>query len=556
MKDKIKKVLKDTDFIYYFCIVVVACILSIPILNKNLDIYFDDGIQHVARSYGTLKSFLNQGLHANIISEFTNGFGYSWNLFYGPLSTYGIILFNLICGSFTSAYKIFNFVCLILSGIFMYKLMISITKNSNTSLLAASIYLTFPYHLTDWYLRNAIGEFISFVFIPLVFLGLYNLFNTEENHYYLSFGAIGIILTHNICTAITCIFAAIYTIIHFRNLKETKVKQGLILNFIFIVTITSFFWAPMLETKFSADYQVYEKDAMSTRETVVENALSIKELFVTENNKLYVFELGIHVIIMLCFSGLTYKSLKEDLKKQYLFCLITGLFCVIMSTKIWPWKWMPEAALIIQFPWRMLAFAGFFLSIVCSMNMSVVLRKFQFKDTIIISIICILYVAAFKNYIPQTKSVAPIEELKLGVMSGREIEVVAGTAKAEYLPKTAFKNRFYIATRENATYVLSGKAIIENEEKDGANYKAKIRTVEERTIFELPYIYYPGYEVTADGILIENFETENGFLGIVLEENENVHLEVSYSGTKIMKITTLISTLGTILFSIYVWKKH
>lgn len=189
MIDKIKRVVKETDFIYYVCIVVIACILSCPIFFLDINVYNDDGIQHIARAFGTLQSLKEQGLFPNIISGFTNNFGYSWNLFYGPLSTYGIILINVLCNSFFNAYKILNFICLMLSGIFMYRFMISITKNSNTSLLAAAIYLTFPYHLTDWYVRNALGEFMSFMFVPLVFLGLYQLFNTEENHYYLTFGA-------------------------------------------------------------------------------------------------------------------------------------------------------------------------------------------------------------------------------------------------------------------------------------------------------------------------------------------------------------------------------
>ena len=92
--------------------------------------------------------------------------------------------------------------------------------------------------------------------------------------------------------------------------------------------------------------------------------------------------------------------------------------------------------------------------------------------------------------------------------------------------------------------------------KNGTSYKAKIQTVEEKTLFELPYIYYPGYQVTADGVVIENFETENGFLGIILDENEAIELEVKYSGTIIMKISLFVSLIGLIAFSVYVWKKH
>ena len=53
-----------------------------------------------------------------------------------------------------------------------------------------------------------------------------------------------------------------------------------------------------------------------------------------------------------------------------------------------------------------------------------------------------------------------IERFDLGNVSGREYETVAGIAKAEYLPVNAYKNRFYVASREKAIYVLKGKAII------------------------------------------------------------------------------------------------
>lgn len=556
MKEKLVKISKNKDFINRMIIVFVALILALPMCSSKLNVYFDDGIQHIARAYGTFQSIKEQGLYPNIISSFTNNFGYSWNLFYGSLSTFGIILINLICHSYITSYKIFTFIVLIFSGIFMYKFVFAVTQNKNTALLSGIIYLTFPYHLTDLYTRNALGEFVSFIFIPLVFLGLYNLLNNTENHYYLTFGAAGLILTHNLSTLITAFFAIIYLIMHYKSLKETRVKQALILNIVFIVLITAFFWAPFLETKFSADYQVYEKDAMASSKSVSSYALLIPQLFATNPNNTYTFELGIHIIVMLCFSVMTIKLLDYKLKKQYIFALISGIISLVMATNIFPWKIMPSIILMIQFPWRMLAFVGFFASFICAVNMSVVIKKFNIRDVLIIGAISTIYVCALNGFVPYTDNIYDIDSYELGIMTGKEVEVVAGTGKAEYLPKKAFDNRFYIATREDVIYVLSGKAIIEDEEKNGTSYKAKIRTIEEETVFELPYIYYPGYEVLADGMIIENFETDNGFLGIKLDKNDTVQLEVKYTGTKVMMGSMFISIVGIITFGIYVWKKH
>ena len=57
----------------------------------------------------------------------------------------------------------------------MYSFSKKLTKNKLIATLIAILYMLMPYHLTDMYIRNAIGEFLSYIFVPLVFLGLYNL---------------------------------------------------------------------------------------------------------------------------------------------------------------------------------------------------------------------------------------------------------------------------------------------------------------------------------------------------------------------------------------------
>lgn len=551
-----EKVLKHRKLLDILVIVLVGIFLCIPLLNKTTDVYTDDGVQHIARAYGTFLSFKNN-FNSNVISSFANNFGYSWNLFYGPLSTYGIIAAYYLCSNFLNAYKLFVFLCLVLSGMTMYKLVLNLSKSNNTALLASILYITFPYHLTDLYIRNALGEYVSFIFIPLVFLGLYNLFYTTEKNYYLTIGAVGLILTHNISTVIVAFFSLLYLGLNFGKLKETSVKKGLIINIIFILAISSFFWIPLIEAKFSTDYQVYEKGMMATPENTAGHGLKITQLFVTQNDGSYVFELGPHILIMLALSIMAFRMIKTDIKETYGFFLIVSVLSLWMSTKYFPWKFLPEELCLIQFPWRMLMISGFSLSIVCAINMNTIIKRFNIKDVCFISLISIFYTTAFTGYILHDENISNIENWKLGYISGKEDETVPGTAKAEYLPKKAYENRFYIATREDAIYVLEGKSIIEEEYKDGGHLTANLKTLDaEYTIFELPYIYYPGYDIRLDGMVTDYFETQNGFVGIVMGAEDSVKLEVNYTGTKAMKYSLLISIISGICFLIYVWKKR
>lgn len=552
-----EKLLKNRNLIDILILILIGCFLGIPLVNSKLNVYVDDGIQHIARAYGTYLSFKENLFFPNIISSFTNNFGYSWNLFYGPLSTYGIIIFKFISSNFLVAYKLFVLMVLILSGCLMHKFVLNFTRNNNVALLAGILYMTFPYHLTDLYIRNALGEFVSFVFIPLVFLGLYNLLYTSANNYYLAIGTIGLILTHNISTVVVAFFAFLYLGLNFEKLNKTSVKKGILINAIFIFAVTSFYWVPLIETKFTTNYQVYEDGMMSTSESTANNGLKITQLFVTKKDGSFVFELGPHIIIMLALSIMAIRRMKDDIKETYGFFLISGLFSLWMSTKYFPWKFLPEEMSIVQFPWRLLMMASFFLSIVCAINVFTIIKKFNYKDVIVISLVGVLYTVAFIGYISYDENIKDITNIVLGKISGKEIETVAGTAKAEYLPVKAYNNRFYVATRDDFINVLEGKAIIENENKNGSYYKANIKTLEaDYTIFELPYIYYPGYEVRLDGMVTSTFETENGFVGIIMGKDDTAELEVNYKGTKAMKISLCISFISFATLCIYIWKKH
>lgn len=182
-----KKVLKNSKYI--LIILTASIIISIPLLKSNIDIYFDDGIQHISRAYETYLELQNKN-NPKILSNLTNGFGYSWDLFYGPLSTILILIANLIISTFINSYKLVLFIGILLSGITMYKFGSQLTKSKTVGTIAGVLYMTMPYHLNDMYIRNALGEFLSYIFIPLVFLGIYKLFNKEKGEWTLTLGAV------------------------------------------------------------------------------------------------------------------------------------------------------------------------------------------------------------------------------------------------------------------------------------------------------------------------------------------------------------------------------
>ena len=541
MKEKLKIIL------YYIIIIVVAAILCIPLLNKNADIYFDDGIQHISRAYST-KLSIDNGESTKVLFNLTNGYGYSWDLFYGPLSTMGLLIINWIMSSWINAYKLLLFICLFLSGFSMFKFVFRITEDRNVAGLASVLYMSMPYHLTDMYIRNALGEYISFIFVPLVFLGLYNIFHKDNKDYWLILGAVGLILTHNLMTILTVIFAFIYLIIYLPVLKDKEIRNKIIFNLVFILFLTAFFWLPMLESTIYTNYKAYEPEGMTTQKRLLSYALETKELFVTEKDKTYVFEIGPHIWIMLCFAIPVLKVLDKQYKKEYILFFFLSLFCMFASTKYFPWKYLDDSFYIIQFPWRLLAFANMFLAVVCSINMGIIIKKYGFKDFIILSVITIIYIASLKDFVPTTEIVKNVKDFNVGVISGREEENVVGIAKGEYLPSLADDSRFYIAARENTVLVIDGNGEVTNVKKNGAHLTCEITTLENNTVYEFPYIYYPGYTITIDGHKIGYFESENGLVAIGLNKSVKYDVEIEFTETTLTKMSNVFSIISLIAY--------
>ena len=208
MKKTIEKIIntvKSKKYIHYILIIIVGLLISIPLFWIQLR-YTDDGSIHLLRLIGLDKAFEN-GNFPLVFPYFCNNWGYSMTAFYPPIVGYVPYVLGLISGAFHVGMKLFASLTFILSGIFMYNFINEVTKKKAIAFFATIMYMVFPYRFEEVYNRFAIGEFTSFVFIPIVFQGLYNLLHGDKKrHYYIAIGATGLILSHTISTLYTAIF--------------------------------------------------------------------------------------------------------------------------------------------------------------------------------------------------------------------------------------------------------------------------------------------------------------------------------------------------------------
>jgi uncharacterized membrane protein YfhO len=126
-----------------------------------------------------------------------------------------------------------------------------------------------------------------------------------------------------------------------------------------------------------------------------------------------------------------------------------------------------------------------------------------------------------------------------------------GTGFSEYLPievdKEYIKERKDIVTSNNdIKYDLKRyKNILEINFKNNDN----------NTYIELPLIYYKGYTAKIEKSNLKVYKTNNGLVGVIINDINRGTIKVKYEGTILSKVTKVISLISSILFLIYVIKK-
>lgn len=542
MKNLIKYC-REKEIINYILIIIASIIISIPLANKSLNIYRDDGIQHICRIIGTEQTLADKQFLPMIMSNLCNNFGYSWNIFYSPLTAYMSVMFRIFNFSYVNCLKLCMFVIVLLSGLTMYKLTFRITKNKKLATLASIIYILAPYRITDMYTRTALAELASFIFIPIVFEGLYIIVNEEKKSYKLALGAAGLILTHQVIAMYTAIICFVYLIVFFKKLKSKTVLKNIGVNLLFCILMTSFYWVGLLQHYFSTSYEVFVPGRMEREEVLIFYKAKFSQLFITSSEQTMIYAIGLLSVIGLVLTPIAYKKIPEEYKKTYMFFLITGVILIGMTLSIFPFEKLPQALTMLQFTFRLFTFTSFFFAFVVATNFAILIKNFKTLDIVVLLTISILLLVPYKSKLDfnlKDNEERLINGVRITENTGR---VHAGMASMEYLPTKAFKNLKYIANRKDEVIVLdNNEAVISDYTKQASNMNCKISNINKETTIELPYIYYLGYRVYADGQEIKYTESDNGFIQINIAKDSQI--KVKYLGTNEMLISYAVSIIS------------
>jgi len=222
VKEKIYKIIP-------YLLIFIASIFGNIVLFHDGFPFGDDIAFHFSNIYDMYLD-LKEGSISPISDLLASGLGFGKNLFYSPLvhlTTVVIaILFEPFGMTLLGALKLNLFLSVFLSGIIMYRFGMHISKNKRIpSLIAAFVFVLYPYRTFDMICRVALAEAYSFLFMPLFFMGLYDFVHIGDRGFSRSISCLEIILggsllflTHNITAIYSYFFGVIYLFFHIKKI--------------------------------------------------------------------------------------------------------------------------------------------------------------------------------------------------------------------------------------------------------------------------------------------------------------------------------------------------
>ena len=526
-------------YIFPILLLMLALIPIISLFHPGLP-WTHDGQDHVVRIANFYQNLTEGNFLPRWGANLNWGYGHPILEFLYPLPSYIASIFHFAGFSLVDSTKIVFGLGMFLSLFFMY-LWLSQFTSKYSALFGAVLYTYAPYRFVEVYVRGDIGENLAFPFIPLVLYFLYKLYKKNDYKFTILGGAslALLILSHN---AISLMFVPFIIVYCLYLVWLSKFNKYLILNTLFIIligfTLSMFFWLPaLLEGKYTLRNIV-------TKGGYLNNFLPFANLIYGKwsygISGQFTVQFGLFQWIVLIATPFTINIFRKNKEKLYLtlilivFCLLSVFLMLPVSNLVWSKIMLLQN---FQFPWRFLAIIVFSTSVLGALLLEALPKKFNLKISILF-ILIILIISSF-YWRPRAYLYKPVS-FYTGIYNGT-------TDTGESAP--IWSVRFMEKRPKAHLEVIDGDAKIKELDRKSTYRKYQVQ-VNKNTLFAENTLYFPGWEIKANGKPLEiEFQnmTYRGVMLFNLSKGDYI-IEARYKETKLRAIADAISVI--VLFNI------
>lgn len=553
--------------IYLFLVLLFVIPVIFPLFNSGFYPMHDD--EQVGRLYD-LSQALSQGhIPPRLSPNLGFGYGYPFFNFYPPLVYYISVLFVFLGFGYILSIKIMIALGFFLAALAMYEFSKEFFGKLG-GFTSAILYTYAPYHSVDVYVRGALPEFWTFVFLPFLFLFYYKLYKTNHSKFVVITALLssGIILTHNLIAMATSIFLGLFLLLLlFQSKKKILFLIQSFISILLALVITSYFWIPSYFEKQYTMIDLLTSELANYNQHFVyirqfwDSAWGYGGSIFGLNDGLS-FQVGkVHILLVLLvvpFGLNLYSKYKRIIQIVFLFVIMffVSLFMQTFYSKI-VWDYV-QPLWYMQFPWRFLVFSVFTSSFLAGSMF--LLSISQTKKIILSFIIVVLTFSMNINYFKPEKYL--LSKTDNDYTNLETLRYDTSKLAAEYTPKGIITRK----TDINTTVVAIDKDHIAKSSFEVVSGNMRVKVLKDKVytkefdvfvlqkgIFKINTYSFPGWEVFVNNKEIL-YEDNNPFklITIVLKPG-NYIIKSFFSDTIYRIIGNSLSIIGFLSILVYLF---
>lgn len=527
-------------FLHLLPILLSSIFLTFPFFRET---YFPthDGEWAIVRLGAMHRALIDHHFPVRWTGNQNFGFGYPLFEFTYPFPYYLGEIFNLGGLSLISSVKMVFVLSVLVSGISMFFLAREFFGNFG-GLLSSIFFIFAPYRIVNLYVRGSLGESLSLVFFPLLFLLLVKIYKKPNSFYVVLFSLLfGILLlTHNITALVFApLLIAFSLFLLLKHKNKTLLAKNLLIGFSLGILLASFFLIPALT----------EKKYIALSETRISD---IKEHFVSLDKLVLPYwnygaygtkgsfspQLGwVHLIALFVSFVVLYLIRKKKYVFQTPLFFLTSLFILIflmLPQSLFFWEKVPLFS-DVDFPWRLLTPVIFLISFPLG---ALSLNRYTSLLGLVLLVLVVLVNISYatpRKYINTNDAYYFTNE-------------ATTTSKDELMP--IWVSEKPTKRSESKIEILDGNAkIINIIQSNSVKTKFEIEA-DSRSKLRLNTIYFPGWEIKNNGKPI-NFTYANslGVMEFTLPKGNHI-IEARFTETPLRISANILSliSLAVIVF--------
>lgn len=553
--------MKNVYPLFRFVVAVVISLGAIrPLLSPGLFPMHDD--VQPARVIAMSRALGEGQFPVRWVSDLGYGYGYPIFNFYAPLPYYVGGAVNLATGDVLLATKAMMALGMLLAAVSMYALA-SLFLPYWGVLVAVVLYMYAPYHGVQLYVRGAVGELWAYGFLPFILAGVVLLVRGKRQGLFVgAAGLAGLVLSHTIMGYLAAAaYAAAFLgwgVWHSLT-KRAKLNKKLLYNLLLIgllgLGLSAFFWLPA----------IVEMKATNVAGQIGEGATLADHVVCAA--QLWQSPWGYGGSIPGCTDGLSFKlgkvhivlaalgmllflkkgrSWKPDVRLIGIvaIALLVASLVLMLPVSASAWSALPMAA-FVQYPWRLLLFAAFGLSLMASLIWRALpARPGLYAAAIVVALALGVNAEAF---VPQYLYPASSSDFA----TPYELRFRASRVSDEYLPPDLVR-----PTSEDEVVgdtipeAKTRTVVIEDEAATRGRYAVTTGVAQDVVIRRA---YFPGWRYWVDGS--EGAVRIEGGLPVVHLAPGTHAIDMLLTDTPVRRVANLISLLS-VVFVLYLYAKH